>query len=291
MFNQRLFMDTRSLPDHQAASLADVSQDVLLLVGEACSDPLAPMALAHLAATSCQILTVLRPKLNELRDFRAELRALCSKAGTHVSSLAEVEELAWVECSLALAEITVLGRLLRSVALPRLGSLGLNSSQIDNQGCTALVQGLGKGSLPSLQTLWLGVNQIGDEGMKAFSGALSSGSLASLKELYLHRNQIGDEGMKAFSSALSSGALDTLKVKETYLNHAHTSLFPQTYFSPQHKQPTLSPYRCTGPLCQQQPVHFDWQDRDRERGPRSINQVRCVIKKRTRTRRRITSAM
>ena len=133
-------MDRRSLPD-QAASLADVSQDVLLLVGEACSDPLAPMALAHLAATSSQILTVLRPKLNELRDFRAELRALCSKAGTHVSSLAEVEELVWVECSLALAEITVLGRLLRSVALPRLGSLGLkeggtrNFSERDGRNC------------------------------------------------------------------------------------------------------------------------------------------------------------
>ena len=175
-------MDTRSLPDHQAASLADVSQDVLLLVGEACSDPLAPMALAHLAATSSQILTVLRPKLNELRDFRAELRALCSKAGTHV---AEVGELAWVECSLALAEITVLGRLLRSVALPRLGSLGLSSSQIDNQGCTALVQGLDKGALASLTNLDLGFNRIGDEGMQAFSTAISIGGLDSLTKVWV----------------------------------------------------------------------------------------------------------
>ena len=102
---------------------------------------------------------------------------------------------------------------------------------------------------------------------------------------------LDDEDCKVIAWLVSSGALDTLKVKETHLNHAHTSLFPQTYFSPQHKQPTLSPYRCTDPLCQQQPVHFDWQDRDRERGPRSINLLPCVIKKRTRTRRRITSAM
>ena len=123
-------MDTRSLPD-QAASLADVSQDVLLLVGEACSDPLAPMALAHLAATSCEILAVLRPKLNELRDFRAELRALCSKekSGTHASSLAEVEGLNWNMCGLTLTEVTVLGRLLRSVVLPRLQSLELYSNK------------------------------------------------------------------------------------------------------------------------------------------------------------------
>jgi hypothetical protein len=51
---------------HQATFLADVSQDVLLVVGEACSDPIAPKAFVHLTATSCQILTVLRPKLNEL---------------------------------------------------------------------------------------------------------------------------------------------------------------------------------------------------------------------------------
>ena len=58
----------------QATCLANVSEDLLMLMGEACSNVLAPKALASLAATSRQILTMLRPKLIELRDFRAEVR-------------------------------------------------------------------------------------------------------------------------------------------------------------------------------------------------------------------------
>ena len=179
-------METRS-HGHQATLLADVSQDVLLVVGEACSDPLAPKTLAHLAATSCQILTVLRPKLNELRDFRAELKTLCTKelSSTHVSSLTEAERLWWDEGRLALTDVTALRQLLNSVALPCLCTLGLTSTQIGNEGCAALVHGLGKGSLASLKELYLYQNQIGDEGMKAFSTALSSGSLSNLTVLYL----------------------------------------------------------------------------------------------------------
>jgi hypothetical protein len=157
-----LFLETRS-PLH-ATSLAEVSEDVLLLVGEACSSPLAPKDLAHLATTSCQILTMLRPKLNELRDFRAELRALCSKAlsSPQVSSLAEQKSLVWCHRVLAPADITLFGRLLRS------------------------------GALAILTKLYLHENQIGDEGMKAFSSALSSGSLPELDTLYVSLGNPGN---------------------------------------------------------------------------------------------------
>ena len=186
---------------------------MLLLVGEACSSPLAPKDLAHLATTSCQILTMLRPKLNELRGFRAELRALFSKARSppQVSSLAEQKSLVWCHCVLAPADITVFGRLLRSGALWSLTELMLAGNQIGDEGMMAFSTSIASGSLASLEKLFLNDNQIGDEGMKAFSSALSSGSLASLETLGLHNNKIGDEGMKVFSTALSSGALASLK--------------------------------------------------------------------------------
>ena len=207
-------METRSRYQqcHHAASLTGVSDDVLLLVGEACSDPLAPKALAHLANTSRQTLATLQPKLLELRDYRAGVVALCSKSRieTTVSLLAQTEQLRYNR-GLTLADLAVLGRLLRSGALPALGSLILVNHLIGDEGLAALAQGLGKGSLASLEKLYLDSNQIGREGMKAFSGALSSGALDSLKELYLHDNQIGDEGMKSFSGALSNGALASLQ--------------------------------------------------------------------------------
>ena len=211
-----LFLETRS-PLH-ATSLAEVSEDVLLLVGEACSSPLAPKDLAHLATTSCQILTMLRPKLNELRGFRAELRALFSKARSppQVSSLAEQKSLVWCHCVLAPADITVFGRLLRSGALWSLTELMLAGNQIGDEGMMAFSTSIASGSLASLETLGLHNNKIGDEGMKVFSTALSSGVLASLQTLWLSRNQIGDEGMKAFSGALSSGAMGSLQ--KLYLN-------------------------------------------------------------------------
>ena len=185
---------------------------MLLLVGEACSSPLAPKDLAHLATTSCQILTMLRPKLNELRGFRAELRALFSKARSppQVSSLAEQKSLVWCHCVLAPADITVFGRLLRSGALWSLTELMLAGNQIGDEGMMAFSTSIASGSLASLEQLGLQSNQIGDEGMKAFSTALSSGSLASLKGISLNGNQIGHEGMKAFSTSLSNGSLNSL---------------------------------------------------------------------------------
>jgi Leucine-rich repeat (LRR) protein len=195
------------------ASLADVSEDVLLLVGEACSDPLAPRALAHLSSTSRHILTTLRPKLKELRDFRAEVRALCTKAhhGISVSSLVEAEALSWFDKDFTLADATVIGRLLRRGALLRLRSLDLGlCNHIGNDGVVALVQGLDQGSLGFLRSLNLFDNRIGNDGIQAFAAAIASGALASLKILGLSQNQIGDEGMKAFSTALSSGALGNL---------------------------------------------------------------------------------
>jgi hypothetical protein len=217
-------METHSR--HQAASLTDVSQYVLLLVGEACSDLLSPKALAHLAATSYQILAVLRPKLNNLRDFRAELKALCAKERfrTHVSSLAEVEMLTWEGVGLAPFEVNVLGRLLHSTPLPHLLELRLESIQVDDESFAALMQGLNKGALASLEILNLANNQIGDEGMKAFSSALSSGALASLNLLALEENQIGDTGMIAFADAIKPtdeipmGALASLTLLDLRLN-------------------------------------------------------------------------
>ena len=238
------WMEPRS---HRATSLADVSQDVLLLVGEACSDPLAPKSLAHLAATSCQILATLQPKLIELRDFRAEVITLCSKecsrgfCGITTSSLAQAGELSWNDAGLTLADITVLGRLLCTGALPRLGALGLGRNHIDGEGVAALVRGrlkmgaLGQltklylfdnqvsddgikaftaafasGALGKLTFLNLNINQIGDPGMTSLSGAISRGGMRNLVELIIGGNQIGDEGMKAFSAAISTGAMGTL---------------------------------------------------------------------------------
>jgi hypothetical protein len=86
-------METLSIG--QVTSLACVSDDVLLLVGEACSDPLAPKALVHLVTTSNQLCTTLQPKLQELLDFRAKLRLLCSqeRSGCTLPSMAEATSL------------------------------------------------------------------------------------------------------------------------------------------------------------------------------------------------------
>ena len=191
-----------------------MSEDVLLLVGEACSDPLAPRPLAYLSATSRHILTTLRPKLKELRDFRAEVRALCSKEQHSISasSLVEANTLSWSAKHLTLADTTLIGRLLRRGALLRLQSLHLGNTHNGNDGVAALVKGLDKGALANLTELNLGRNNIGDEGMQVFSTAISSGALGSLEMLLLGGNQIGDEGIKAFSTALSSGALASLQL-------------------------------------------------------------------------------
>ena len=105
---------------------------MLLLVGEACSDPLAPRPLAHLSATSRHILTMLWPKLKELRDFRAEVRALCSKAHRAISpsSLVEAMRFDVYGGGFTLADATVLGRLLRRGALLRLQVLSLSYTDI-----------------------------------------------------------------------------------------------------------------------------------------------------------------
>ena len=214
-------METRSRYQqcHHAASLTGVSDDVLLLVGEACSDPLAPKALAHLANTSRQTLATLQPKLLELRDYRAGVVALCSKSRieTTVSLLAQTEQLRYNR-GLTLADLAVLGRLLRSGALPALGSLILVNHLIGDEGLAALAQGLGKGALANMTNLNLNFNNIGDGGMTAFYAAISSGALASLQKLYLHENQIGDEGMQAFSTAISSGAMGSLKILSFFGN-------------------------------------------------------------------------
>ena len=204
---------------YQAVSLANMSQDVLLLVGEACSDPLAPKALAYLAATSCQMLTVLCRKLNELRDLRAELRALCSKelSDTQASSLAEVQRLEWYGRDFTPAELTVLGQLLHSGALLHLRELALGRSQIGGEGFAAFVQALDKEALGNLQKLALHENRIDYDGMKAFLATIASGALGSLTFLGLGHNQISDAGMIALSGAIGNSNRSLGKLTTLYL--------------------------------------------------------------------------
>jgi Ran GTPase-activating protein (RanGAP) involved in mRNA processing and transport len=235
-------METRSRR-RQASSLAHVPHDMLLLVGEACSNPLAPKALAYLASTSCQILNVLRPKLNELREFRAELRALCSKErfGAHASSLDEAVRLNWsgrgLGHGLTPADVTVLGRLLRSGALALLKRLTLGTNKLSDAGMIAFAEALNAPimALRSLQMLSLNANRIGDEGMKAFSIAISSGALGQLTFLHLGQNRVGDSGMQAFASAVANGALGSLRelqLDANQIGNAGMTAFAEALKSP-----------------------------------------------------------
>lgn len=195
---------------HPVASLTGVSEDVLVLVGEACSDPLIPNALANLAATSRQTLSTLRPKLKELREFRSELQVLCSEHRRGIitlSSLVEAKALILVKGH----RCRILGRLLQRRALPCLEKLHLDSSQVNDQGVVALVRHVTKGSLPNLTSLLLGDNQIGEGGMRTLSGVVAEGSIARLKWLALNNNRIGDAGMVAFVGAIVNGALPALE--------------------------------------------------------------------------------
>ena len=216
-----------------------LSEDVLLLVAEVCSTPLAPKALCHLAAASRQTLTILRPRLTELRAFRAEAEALCSKElyNTTRSELAGIDELYWYTdvtppfgsystgnpCGLTTAELTVLGRLLQSKSLPCLEKLYLDGNQIDDHGIAALMHSLGNGprnhargegesarevTLPNLKVLSLKNNRFGGEGAQSLFSATAV--MPNLCQLYLMSNRVNDTGMSALASTIANGALPNL---------------------------------------------------------------------------------
>ena len=196
------------------SEIETLSDDVLLVVGEACSDPLALEALANLATTSNQILTTLRPQLEELRAFRAKVRVLCSKKrwGRTLSRLAGAESLDWIRCNLTMTDLTVLGRLLQRGTLPHVQHLRLCYNQMNDEGIATLVQGNSKGALRSLKRLSLNGNRIGDGGIIASAGVIStSWSLGSLTLLSLSENQISDAGMIMLSEAIGNGTLRTLQ--------------------------------------------------------------------------------
>ena len=175
-------MDSRR---HQATSLSNVSEDILLKVGEACSDPLNPKVLCHLAATCRPNLSVLRPKLTELRILRVEVRVLCSKStnGTTLSSLATTNALDWEGSGLTSSDLAVLGRLLHRGSLPCLEMLELSRNKIDDHGIGALVQGLCNGMLTKLSYFDLACNGISGPGLSSVSESFVRGSMAKLARL------------------------------------------------------------------------------------------------------------
>jgi hypothetical protein len=185
-------------------------EDVLLLLGEACSDPLAPEVLARLAATCCQNLMALRPKLIELREFHIEVHTLCIKCHTELSSLVG-PHMFWNFCPLTPADLELLARLLKSGSLRHVCKLFLTHSQVDDQGIASLSHGLSKVWLPRLQHLSLVRNRIGDDGMQTLASVIHQhGALSTLQTLYLSGNQIGDAGMAAFAGTIANGLLPKL---------------------------------------------------------------------------------
>jgi hypothetical protein len=193
----------------QASSLTNMPEDILLLVGEACSNPLTPRTLVHLATTSRQTLAALQPKLNELRQFQGEVKALCSKECQSLdpSALLKCSDLCWYGCGLTTSDFNSIGRLLQMGALGSLRALQLDANQIGDVGMTTFAETLKSpmGSQGSLAFLSLGINQITNAGMEAFCTAISSGSLPSLRALGLGTNAIGDAGMTAFACAIRTG--------------------------------------------------------------------------------------
>jgi hypothetical protein len=197
-----------------APSLDNVSTDFILSVGEVCINPVDPKTLVHFAATSRAMLVTLRPKLAQLREFRAGVQVLCRKSSIHLHSLAEASQPSWSSRGLTLTDFAVLGRLLQRGLLPCLRELRLGDRQIDHQCVAALVQGLGKGveNARALQEIQLWGNTISDAGMKALSEAAARGGLASVKMLALQQNLISDPGMIEFASAISRGGLPNLSI-------------------------------------------------------------------------------
>ena len=188
------------------ASLVRLSEDVLLVVGKACYDPLAPTTLAYLAAVSHDFHTVLQPKVQVLKAFCISLRMLCARTDYDLSSLSTTHYLNWNMRKLTTTDLALLGRLMRQGLLMSLAKLNLGNNQIDGEGLVALLDGLHKDSLDRLEDLSLYSNQIGDEGIRALSTIMANTALANLRSLALDNNQISDASMCAFSSAIAACA-------------------------------------------------------------------------------------
>ena len=101
--------------------------------------------------------------------------------------------------------------------MPRLKSLGLDSTAIGDAGLVALAPALRR--LPALERLSLGGNPFSDEGLAALvappppaaAPPPTTGGLAKLKHLNLNFTQITDAGCATLAAALDSGALPALQ--------------------------------------------------------------------------------
>ena len=209
------------------ASLADVSDDLVLLLATALTDPLRPAAHTSLASTCHGIRAALRSQNAELRELHITVCSLCDKEDLRramgaesvsqaIHTLVSADELYFAGQRLVNADCRTLGLISRCGSqMSSLTDLDLNDNMIGDEGLADLATAWEAGSMPNLIRLNLSYNIIGDAGCvslcEAFARTSFRGLLMELEALTMWRCLIGDRGGLALAHALTCGAMPSLR--------------------------------------------------------------------------------